>query len=25
VKAFDKNVDGEAARDIEFTGAFSVE
>jgi len=25
VKTFDKNVDGEAARDIEFTGAFSVE
>ena len=24
VKAFDKNVDGEAARDIEFTGAFSI-
>jgi hypothetical protein len=24
-KAFDKNVDGEAARDIEFTGAFSIE
>jgi hypothetical protein len=25
VKAFDKNVEGEAARDIEFTGAFSIE
>jgi hypothetical protein len=24
-KAFDRNVEGEDARDVEFTGAFSIE